>query len=88
MKIANTTPALDRLVGALGQCLTPEAARRVLALKADRMLQARVDYLVRRCNEGRLSAEERAENGDHVSVSTFVAVLKLKARHILANSTW
>jgi hypothetical protein len=53
MKTAKTTPALDRLLGPLGECLTPEAARRVLALKADRILQARVDYLAGRCNEGR-----------------------------------
>ena len=62
------------------------AARRVLALKADRILQARVDYLAGRCNDGRLTAEERAEYGDYVSFSTFVAILKSKARQLLANS--
>ena len=50
MNTANTAPALDRLVGPLSECLTPESARRLLALKADAKLQARVDYLAGRCN--------------------------------------
>ena len=86
MATAKTTPALDRLLGALSECLTPESARRILALKADRLLQARVDYLAVRCREGLLTPEERAEYGDYVSFSTFVAVLKSKARQLLAHS--
>src|SRR5439155_24385665 len=70
MKSANTAPVLDRLVGPLGECLTPESARRLLALKADRKLQARVDYLAGRCNEGLLTPEERAEYGNYVSYGT------------------
>ncbi len=86
MKTANTAPTLDRLVGPLGECLTPESARRLLALKADRKLQARVDYLARRCTRGLLTPEERAEYGDYVAFGTFVAILKSKARQLLANS--
>ena len=85
MKTAKTASALDRLVGALGECLTPDSARRILALKADRMLQVRVDYLVGRCREGLLTPQERAEYGDYVSFSTFVAILKSKARQLLAH---
>jgi hypothetical protein len=38
MKSAKTSPALDRLFVPLGECLTPESARRLLALKADAAL--------------------------------------------------
>jgi len=86
MKTANTGPALDRLVGPLSECLTPESARRLLALKADPKLQARVDYLAGRCSQGLLTAEERTEYGKYVSFGTFVAILKSKARQLLANS--
>jgi len=55
-------------------------------LKADRKLQARVEYLARRCNEGLLTPEERAEYGNYVSYGTFIAILKSKARQLLANS--
>jgi len=86
MKTANTAPALDRLVGSLSECLTTESARRLLALKADPKLQARVDYLAGRCNQGLLTSEERAEYANYVTFGTFVAILKSKARQLLANS--
>ena len=35
-----SNPILDQLVAPLGDCLTPESARRLLALKADPKLQA------------------------------------------------
>jgi hypothetical protein len=86
MKTANTAPALERLIGPLSECLTPESARRLLALKADPQLQARADYLAGRCNQGLLTPEERAEYGNYVTFGTFVAILKSKARQLLADS--
>ena len=86
MKNAKSLPVLDRLVSPLGNCLTPESARRVLALKADRKLQAHVDDLATRHSEGRLSTAEEVEYGRYVSFSTFVAILKSKARQLLAGS--
>ena len=86
MKTANTDAALERLIGPLGDCLTLESARRLLALKADRKLQTRVDYLAARCNEGSLTPEEHAEYSSYVKFGTFVAILKSKARQLLANS--
>ena len=83
MKSANTTPALDRLVGPLSECLTPESARRLLALKADPKLQARVDYLAGRCNEGMLTPEERAEYESFVRFNDIVAILQAKARQLI-----
>ncbi len=87
MKSAKNASVLDRLVAPLGECLTPESARRLLALKADATLQARVDYLADRHNEGLLSPNEHAEYGKYVSYGTFVAILKSKARQLLAAST-
>lgn len=86
MKTATSDPILDQLVAPLGDCLTPESARRLLALKADAMLQARVDDLAGRHTRGVLTPEEQAEYGRYVSYSTFVAILKSKARQLLANS--
>ena len=86
MRTRKTAPALDRLVGPLSECLTLESARRLLALKADAKLQARMDYLAGRCNEGLLTPEERAEYDNYVTFGTFIAILKSKARQLLANS--
>jgi hypothetical protein len=77
---------LDRLLTALSECLTPESARRVLELKADPLLQAHVTQLAERCNDGLLSLEEEAEYRSYVSFGTFIAILKSKARQLLANT--
>ncbi len=74
---------LDRLVAPLGECLTPESARRLLALKADPAVQAHVDDLANRHNRGSLTPKEEAEYGTYVSYGTFVAILKSKARQLL-----
>lgn len=75
---------LEQLVTPLGDCLTPETARRLLALKADRKLQAHVEELAGRHSRGLLTPEERVEYGEYVSYSTFIAILKSKARQLLA----
>ena len=86
MKTMKTNPVLERLVDPLSECLTPEAAKRLLKLKADRHLQARVNYLAHKCNEGGLTREERSEYESYVSFGTFVALLKSKARLLLSKS--
>ena len=83
MKTAKSAPALDQLLASLSECLTPESARRLLALKATPKLQARVDDLAERHSRGELTPEEQAEYGSYVSFSTFVAILKSKARRTL-----
>lgn len=87
MKTAKSARVLDQLVAPLGDCLTPESARRLLALKADAKLQARVDDLAGRHSRGALTPEEQAEYGGYVYFDTFVAILKSKARQLLAASS-
>ena len=81
-----TTHALDRLVGSLSECLTPESAQRLLALKADPESETRVEYLAGRCRQGLLRPDEQAECGNYVTFGMFVAILNSKARQLLANS--
>ncbi len=67
MKSAINAPLIERLVSPLGGCLTPESARRLLALKSDADLQARIDEAATRHTEGRLTTQEQAEYGRCVS---------------------
>ncbi|MGC8638321.1 MAG: hypothetical protein ACP5XB_00405 [Isosphaeraceae bacterium] len=83
METARNATVLDQLVGPLGECLTPESARRPLALKADPKLQAHVDNLAARHSQGLLTPDEQAEHGRYVSFDTFIAILKSKARQLL-----
>jgi hypothetical protein len=86
MKSAKAPPVLDRLLTPLGECLTPESARRLLALRADPKLQAHVNDLAERHTESKLTPAEEAEYGKYVSYGTFIAILKSKARQLLADS--
>jgi hypothetical protein len=86
MKNIRVRRVVDRLVDPLGDCLTPESARRLLALKPDPKLQRKIDEMASRHTEGKLSPAEEAEYGRYVSYATFIAILKSKARQILAKS--
>lgn len=83
MRKTSVTPILNRLVEPLSDCLTKESAQRLLALKADPVLQARVDELADKCSNGTLTNEERDEYARYVSFGTFIAILKSKARLML-----
>ena len=63
MKMVKSARVLDQLVSQLGDCLTPESARRLLALKADAELQGRVEDLAGRHALGRLLPRSRLNTG-------------------------
>ena len=67
----------------VGQCLTPEVAKKIVSLRADRELQSRVDELADKANAGTLSDEERSEYEQYVTFSQFVTLLQIKARNLL-----
>lgn len=86
MKSAKKSSVLDRLVDHLSTCLTAESARKLVALKPDVGTRARVERLARDHQLGLLTPEEQAEYSKYVSYSTFVAILKSKARQLLAQT--
>jgi hypothetical protein len=78
-----TATTLDRLVEPLVRTFTPEVARALLQLRADPELQARMDELAEKCNEGRLTAEERDEYQTSIRFANYLAILQAKARRLL-----
>ena len=74
---------IDRLLDPVGQCLTPEVARRIADLKADPALQSRVDELADKANAGTLTESERSEYQKYVNFWQFVTLLQAKARNVL-----
>lgn len=74
---------LDRLLEPVSSSLNDEAARKLIGLKADRKTQAYVAKLAEKCNEGNLTAEERAEYETCVMAGEFIAILQAKARLLL-----
>jgi hypothetical protein len=81
MKITYTY-LLDRVLDPVGRGLTPEAAREILKVRLDAKTQARVDRRARKCNEGKLTAPERAEHESCVRAIDLVAILQAKARDL------
>jgi len=81
------TQVLNELLEPLSNCLTPEVARRVVALRASAAAQRRVDELAEKCNDGELSADERAEYEAYVMAGNLIAVIQAKARRLLAGQS-
>jgi hypothetical protein len=81
------TLTLEKMVDPVSRCLTPEAARKLLALRAEPSLQERVELLAEKCTEGQLTAEEREEYDTYVRASRFIALLQAKARKLLAQQS-
>ncbi len=77
------TQTLDRFLDPVKNCLTPEVAARIAALRADAVTQARVDDLAERHAECQLSADELAEYDAIVRANSLIAVLQSKARAVL-----
>ena len=81
---ASATTVLDRLLESVGRTMPPEFARELLEIRAEPDLQARIDDLAAKCNEGQLSDVERAEYDGYIQVIHLVAILQSKARRSLA----
>jgi hypothetical protein len=75
---------LDRLLDPVARCLTPDGARRLVNLRADPVVQGRIDDLADRCTAGQLTAEEQSEYETYVSFIAFIGLLQAKARRRLA----
>jgi hypothetical protein len=60
MEIAEKTFVVERLVAPLGECLTLESARRLLALKRYPNLQVLIDEIAPRHTEGQPTPKEEA----------------------------
>jgi hypothetical protein len=82
----NVATALDVLLDPLSRCLDIDSARRVAAFRIDPAVQARIDALAERANNGALSDEERAEYEACINAADFISILKLKARRQLQSN--
>jgi len=79
----HTTATLDRLVEPIVRIFTPEVARALIKLRADRQVQARMAELADKCNEGKLTSEEREEYETSIRFANYLAILQAKARKLL-----
>jgi hypothetical protein len=78
---------IDEMLEPFTEALTPEAARSLAALKPKPAVQARVDELAAKCNEGDLTEAERREYETYVQVGNIFALLTAKAKKIIADTS-
>lgn len=80
----STTEILDRVLDPFTECLTTEAAQKIVNFRPDQETQSRIDDLAAKADIGQLSDEERAAYQEYVDAFDLVAILKSKARSVLA----
>jgi hypothetical protein len=79
---------LDGLLEPLSRCLDAESAKRLLDFRVDPAIEARLDILGEKANEGTLSDAERSEYEAAINAADFISILKLKAqRHLRSNGS-
>ncbi|MBL8819898.1 MAG: hypothetical protein JNL58_27985 [Planctomyces sp.] len=78
-----STTILDRLIEPFADCLTTEAAAKITALRADDVIQQRIDELADLANRGALTQEEQGEYDRYLAAFHFVTVLQARARRLL-----
>ena len=76
--------ALDGLLDPLTSALDPSALRQIVEFRISPEVEARVDYLAKRANDGELTLEEDAEYEALIDGADWITILKLKARGLLA----
>ena len=77
---------VERLLAPVSRSLNPEAAHKLIRLRADARTQAHVDRLARKCNECELNEHELAEYERYVTAGNLIAILQAEARLVLAQS--
>ncbi|HSU54804.1 MAG TPA: hypothetical protein VLT36_12150 [Candidatus Dormibacteraeota bacterium] len=70
----------------VSDCFTKESASKLVQVRADPQLQARIDELADKCTEGELNEDERAEYETYVRAGNLISVLQAKARRFLRGS--
>jgi hypothetical protein len=78
---------IDEMLEPLAEALTPDAARLLADLKAPPSIQARVDELAAKCNEGQLTERERADYEKYVRIGNLFALIKAKAKRVIAQAS-
>ena len=75
---------LDRFLDPISEAFTPGMARKIADLRAEPDVQARVDELAAKANEGELTPEEDAEYKSYIEAADVIGVIQAKARRFLA----
>ena len=74
---------LDELIEPFADCLTTEAAEKIISLKAGDSLQSRIDELAEKASQRTLAPTEQIEYDRYLAAFHFVTVMQARARRLL-----
>ncbi len=83
MSAIATPSVLDRMLDPVRDCLTPEVARRILALRADPVTQAKLDEYAEKNAGGTITPAELDEYDAIILAGNMISVLQAKARAVV-----
>jgi len=86
MQQGHTSAVLDQMLEPVSRCFSFDVARALVELRADDQTLSRVAELADKCNEGRLTPQERHEYEAYVQASTLIGILQAKTRRVLGNA--
>lgn len=78
-----STTLLDSMIEPFTECLTRDAAQKIVSLRADENVQHRIDELASLANLGQLSDAQRAEYDRYLAAFHFITIIQSKARQLL-----
>ena len=82
MALSSETLAFERGVRPIMELVLPDKAEAVLSFSPDPELQARIEELAEKSNEGQLTDDEGREYAGYVRANKFVAILKRQAKQL------
>lgn len=85
MEPTNQHAIIGEILEPFTDCLTPESARQFANLKVKPSVQARIDELAAKANEGELSDAEQQEYETFVQVGNIFALLKARAKKVTSD---
>jgi hypothetical protein len=83
---AQGSAVLEQMLEPVSRSFGPETAKALATFQVGKRMQARVEKLAEKCNEGKLTSSERAEYEEYVQASTLIGILQAKARKVLARA--
>lgn len=86
MSTLTSSSALDRMLDPIAEILTPAVARGIIEMRADPQMQARLDELATKANQGQLTENERQEYEDYVNAIDFIGIIQAKAQAVIART--
>ena len=86
MQNGHGSAVLDEMLEPVSRSLGLKTARALAALRVGARTQARVEKLAEKCDDGRLTASERAEYDAYIQASTLIGILQAKSRRILSKA--